>query len=478
MPDVPDATFDVQRYATPARQVGLRAVDIGADALLRLPAMIRAIGTAPLAGPIVILADAVPKKRLGAETTALVEALLARIGDVRRVRALEGADGVHADERTVGAATAAASGASVIVTVGSGTVTDIGKAVAARLRDPALVVVQTALSVNGYADDQSVLLVDGVKRTTPTAWPDALIADTQLLAEAPLPLNLAGVGDLLAMFTAPADWRIAGLLGMDDSYAEDVVTMVRAHGQALLQAAPLLRQADTGAIELTAKVLTLSGVGMGLAGTTAPASGAEHTISHLLEMAATREGRRSAYHGAQVGVASVLAALVWQHVRRAARSGARLMRCPPEDQMRPAVLRAFGSLDPSGAMAEECWRDYQRKLARWRDRHGEADQLDPAQLDEAARLLEEPAVLRSALRRSGAPAGMAELNPPVDTETARWALANCHLMRNRFTVVDLACLLGIWEPADVDAVLAEAGITRTAVTGAGAARAGIAGAVP
>ena len=344
---------------------------------------------------------------------------------------------------------------------------DIGKAVTARLRDPAHVVVQTALSVNGYADDRSVLLIDGVKRTTPTRWPDALIADTQLLAEAPLQLNLAGVGDLLAMFTAPADWRIASLLGMDDRYAEDVVAMVRDRGPALLRAAPLLRKADAGAIELTATTLTLSGVGMGIAGTTAPASGAEHTVSHLLEMAAVRQSRQSAYHGAQVGAAAVLAALVWRHVRQRVAAGARVMRCPSDDEMRPAVLRAFSSLDPSGAMADECWRDCQRKLGRWRALHGDADILDPAHLDDAACLLEEPGVLRAALQRSGAPARMAELDPPVDAQTTRWALANCHLMRDRFTIVDLAFLLGVWQPADVDAVLAEAGLAEAGIAEAG-----------
>jgi glycerol-1-phosphate dehydrogenase [NAD(P)+] len=456
MADFPSAVYDVQRYATPAHPVGLRAVDIGGDALLRLPAMIHVIGTASPVGRIVVLSDAVPKKRLGADATSLVMSLLSNVGDVHRVTVLEDAAGVHADEHTVAAAASAAVGAAVIVSVGSGTVADIGKAVAARLRDPVHVIVQTALSVNGYADDQSVLLVDGVKRTTPTRWPDALIADTQLLAEAPLQLNLAGVGDLLAMFTAPADWRIASLLGMDDRYAEDVVAMVRERGPALLRAAPLLRETDAGAIELTAEILTLSGVGMGIAGTTAPASGAEHTVSHLLEMAAARQGRPSAYHGAQVGAAAVLAALVWRHVRRRVRAGARLMRCPSEDEMRPAVLRAFSSLDPSGAMAAECWRDYQRKLARWRELHGDTDQLDPAYLDDAARLLEEPEVLAAALQRSGAPARMADLDPPVDAPTTRWALANCHLMRDRFTIVDLALLLGVWEPPDVDAVLAEA----------------------
>jgi glycerol-1-phosphate dehydrogenase [NAD(P)+] len=456
MADVRNLALDVQQYATPARQVGLRMVDIGADALLRLPDVVRAIGVISPASRVVVLSDAVPKKRLGAEATALVTSLLSRIGDVRRVTVLAGAAGVHADEQTLAAATAAANDASVIVTVGSGTVADIGKAVAARLRDPAHVVVQTALSVNGYADDQSVLLVDGVKRTTSTRWPDALIADTQLLAEAPLQLNLAGIGDLLAMFTAPADWRIASLLGMDDRYAADIVAMVRQYGPALLRAAPLIQQANDGAIELTAKILTLSGVGMGLAGTTAPASDAEHTVSHLLEMAATRKGRRCAYHGAQVGAAAVLAALTWRHVRRRVQAGARLMRCPPANQMRPVVLQAFSSLDPSGVMGEECWREYQRKLASWRDRHGDADQLNPAHLDDAARLLEKPAVLRDVLLQSRAPARMDQLHPPIDAQTTRWALASCHLMRDRFTIVDLAYLLGVWQPADVDAVLAQA----------------------
>src|SRR5260370_530457 len=124
---------------------------------------------------------------------------------------------VHADERTVSAATAAVTGADCAVTVGSGTVTDIGKA-AARAdgnHGPAmpLICVQTATSVNGFADPFSVLLRDGVKRTTPSRWPDVLIADTEVLASAPPDLNRAGVGDMMAMFTASADWYLASVLG-------------------------------------------------------------------------------------------------------------------------------------------------------------------------------------------------------------------------------------------------------------------------
>ena len=60
--------------------------------------------------------------------------------------------------------------------------TDIAKAVSARLGGIPHVAVQTAASVNGFADGESVLLVDGVKRTTTTRWPDRLVADPDVLA--------------------------------------------------------------------------------------------------------------------------------------------------------------------------------------------------------------------------------------------------------------------------------------------------------
>jgi len=84
-------------------------------------------------------------------------------------------------------------------------------------------------------------------------------------------------------------------------------------------------------------------------------------------------------------------------------------------------------------------------LAEW-DRHRAA-------VDE---LLAGSASLAAGLVAAGAAARFADLDPTVDPATARWAVANCHLMRNRFTVVDLLDLLGRWTPADQDAVTAAA----------------------
>ena len=60
---------------------------------------------------------------------------------------------------------------------------------------------------------------------------------------------------------------------------------------------------------------------------------------------------------------------------------------------------------------------------------------------------------------AGAPGRFAGLDPSIDDATARWAVGHCHLMRNRFTVVDLLDLLdllGRWTEDDRDAVLAAA----------------------
>ena len=419
------------------RPIGLGGVVLGPGVLRHLPAVVEDVRRAD--GDIVVLADLRPMT-VKADVLALLDARRVDVGDEDFHP--------HADAATIDAAAAATDGAAVVVSVGSGTVTDIGKAICARRGDVPHVVVQTAASVNGFADGESVLLVDGVKRTTTTRWPDRLVVDTDILADAPLALNQAGLGDLLATYTAPADWLLARFVEQDGSYAQAVVDLAREHVDAAVEAAPGIRAAEPGALEDLAAALTLSGVSMGVAGRTAPGSGMEHTVSHLLEMA---DPASTALHGAKVGILSVLAALLWERVREAAPTGT--LRLPDAATMERRVRDAFATADPDGAMGEECWSDYARKLARWEampDVVGGWAAFDA----EVGPLLAPAERLAGALAAAGAPLRLSELG--IDAGTARWALLHCHLMRDRFTVADLAFLLGIWEAGDVDALLAAA----------------------
>ena len=405
-------------------------------------------------GEIAMLMDRRPMTGAGgAELKQSVEESLGGSPRVRRVE-LGAADAdVHADPDTLAAAVAGVQGATLLVTVGSGTLTDIGKYTSHRLGALPHIVVQTAASVNGFADDQSVLVVDGVKRTTPTRWPDRLIIVSDVIAHAPVAMNQAGLGDLLASYTAPADWLLARFVGQDDSFSAAVVALARDRADSVLDHAAGIGRGDHDALEALSAALTLSGISMGAAGRTAPGSGMEHTCSHLIEMTDPGPG---ALHGAQVGVLSVFAACLWQRVRAAIEDGAALaqLRFPDAEAMHARVTTAFATADPTGAMAAECWRDYRRKLER---HHATADRLAELvtgwpQFDaEVERLLAPPQRLAQALAAAGAPTRLSDLG--IEPGRSRWALANCHLMRDRFTIADLAFLLGLWDADGVAAVV-------------------------
>jgi glycerol-1-phosphate dehydrogenase [NAD(P)+] len=440
------------------RPLGLRRVLAGPDALLSLREAVAEMLNGA-AGPVAVLADATPMLRDRADLKATVLELLESDREVRPVLVGPEDGRAHADEDTVAAALAAARGASAIVTVASGTVADIGKTVAAELGGLPHLIVQTAASVNGFADDQSVLLRHGVKRTVASSWPDVLLLDGAVLADAPPRMNLAGLGDLVSMFTATPDWYLANEVGMDGAYSTTAVELGRDYGDELLELAPALARNDAAAVVRLAEILAVSGISMGVAGRTAPSSGMEHTISHMLEMAAARRGQGIALHGAQVGVTTVVAALCWRHVRRRSAADGLTLSFPSETMMEERVHGAFDSLDPSGAMGEECWSDYRVKLRRWRENRELSGRLATEWASHERRveeLLVDPARLVEAMRTAGAPVRFAQLDPAVDAETARWAVANCHLMRERFTIADLAFFAGLWEAADVELVLAEA----------------------
>jgi glycerol-1-phosphate dehydrogenase [NAD(P)+] len=407
------------------------------------------------AGDVALLMDrrAMPGPR--GEIKAAVAAALEDAGEGPVQIAYLGDDRaeVHADAPTLAAAVDAVRGAAVLVTIGSGTVADIGKYTSAQLDGLPHVVVQTAASVNGFADDQSVLVVDGVKRTTPTAWPDHLVIDTDVVGLAPPVMNQAGLGDLLASYTAPADWLLARLVQQDDSFSPAAVNLARDHVDAAVDAAEGIAEGDRAAIELLAAALTLSGISMGVAGRTAPGSGMEHTVSHLLEMT---EAQDTTLHGAKVGVLSVFGACLWELVRDAvADGGLSALRFPDEAEMEARIRDAFAVADSSGAMAAECWSDYRRKLERWHAARPRLEMLAdrwPWFDADVGRLLAPPERLLSALQRAQAPVRLSDLG--IDPVRGRWALAHCHLMRDRFTIADLAFFMGRWEPADVDALVA------------------------
>jgi glycerol-1-phosphate dehydrogenase [NAD(P)+] len=471
------AAVGLDRPASRLQPIGMAAIVIDADAVDRIPDIVTDLRRS---GPIAVIVDRTPMQRAGLDLKSSVVAALRGLEPEIRLVSL-GAIGreLHADAEAIADAVAASRGAGILVSVGSGTICDIAKE-ASRELDLPHVVVQTANSVNAFSDDMAVLLIHGVKRTVPSRWPDALVVDLTVLADAPPALNRAGVGELTAMFTAPADWRLAAAVGLDPTWDRRVVNLFRDGADALLEAAPHVTGPDLVAHRSLAELMTLSGLALGIAGRTAPISGTEHTVSHLLDMAAARSGARTGLHGAQVGVAALAVSVAWERFL-ATFDPDRLLSTPTPDAatMRDRIRAAFCELDPSGVMADECWTAYGRKLAGWEA--GRRDRLRrlvagwDGLRDELRGLLGTPAAIAGALRSAGAPATFPELDPPASPETAAWALLNGHLMRDRFTLADLAFFGGAWSTEVAREAIDEAAAIAGAATRAAIVAPSVAG---
>lgn len=410
---------------------------------------------------VVLLVDETLIRRGDEDLKAVVEAQLAERFRVRREVLSDGHPELHVSEPVVEAAGRATAGAAAVVAVGGGTISDIAKLAAAPSGQQGLVAVQTAASVDGFTDNVSVLLRGGVKRTVPSRWPDVVVADSQVVAAAPPAMNRAGYGEMTSMFSAPPDWRLASLLGLDDSFHRGPIAILEAVGRDIDSWSPGVGKGDPAAVEELTWALDVRGIATGVAGTTACLSGVEHLVSHMLDLYHGAHHLPMGLHGAQVGVAAVIAASAWEMcLERLASRTPTLTRTALDPTLAQAqVDAAFGSVDPTGRIAAECWNDYSRKLSACAAKleHIEGVLRGWSDHEPELRALGRPAAdLGRGLRAANAAATFDELDPSVGADLGTWAVQNCAFMRNRFTVVDLLTLLGWWGPDDVAEVLQRA----------------------
>lgn len=440
---------------------GIRSVQIGTldwSAVSTAVADLLAAGGQEAEGraTVAVLMDRTPIRRDGQEIKPAIQAALAQRFDVRPVVLDDGHPELHVSEAVVDQARMAVAGATAVVSIGGGTITDIGKVAAAGVAGMPLVVVQTAASVDGFTDDVSVLLRNGVKRTTPTRWPDIVLADVPTIDQAPTAMNVAGFGELNSMFTAPADWLLAALIGVDTSYHLAPIRVLEEVGAGVADWSAELGRSTAATARLT-RALAIRGIATGISGGTACLSGVEHLVSHMLDLSNGAAHRPIGLHGAQVGAASVVAAAAWQLLfdRLAAadldalsqRLGTGSLTAGQE-----TVDQAFTPLDPSGSVATECWSDYGKKAAAIHAHRADLQALVadwPAAAARLRPLVHTPDELAHGLVAAGAVARLSDLDSVTDPAHAAWAVTNCAYMRNRLTVIDLLIAVGWWQPADI-----------------------------
>jgi len=332
------------------------------------------------------------------------------------------------DNHTYDALIGRIEAADLILPVGSGVLSDLGKWIAADLNVPC-VCLATAASMNGYTSANVAATINGVKTLLRKHAPLAILSDPAILCRAPYELTTAGLGDALAKSVSSADWRVNYLL-FGDYYCRRSIDLVAEVAPLYMNHPEDLQQRKPEAIGALFHSLLLSGVGMTMAATSAPASGGEHLISHTLDMMSFLDGRPHDLHGRQVGIGTVLASEIYR----------RIISIESPQFSLPAM-----DIDKNfwRGLADEVETHYAPKRERLQQAFeilARGDAWDRLRA-EITRLIKPPEQIHSCLKRAGAAYRAADIG--CSHERLLEALMHAHEIRSRFTVIDLAQLVGV-----------------------------------
>ncbi len=188
----------------------------------------------------------------------------------------------------------------VVVGVGGGRLLDLAKMAAAESAVDFLSVPTQASSDSICSPVAVIYSADGRPRSLGARIPAGVIVDMDELRSAPVETWRSGLGDLVSNLSAVRDWRLAHQTQGEpiDDFA--CLTAEAAAGSVIQPEADVT---DRDFQERLIRGLILSGIAMEMSGSSRPASGSEHLISHALD----RILDQPRHHGLQVALATIAA---------------------------------------------------------------------------------------------------------------------------------------------------------------------------
>lgn len=264
---------------------------------------------------------------------------------------------------------------SFLISVGSGSITDITRVNATRTRLP-FVSVGTAPSMDGYTSVVSPLLFHKVKIHRTGVCPEVIVCDLDVLATAPDAMIASGVGDVLGKYIAHADWQLGNIVCGEPYCPACAAIVIDAADKLIAHSEEIARKTEKG-IRVLIEALILSGLTIMVIGHTRAVASIEHNIAQFWEMKMLQQGKRPPQHGASVGVATLL---VWPLFERFA--GEDLSRLDLEDIKRRRVsheartrwmTHAYGEEGGQNIMLENpgdflAWEEQARRIQKARER--------------------------------------------------------------------------------------------------------------
>jgi len=334
------------------------------------------------------------------------------------------ADNLHANEHGVAELVKRLPAqAQVLLAIGSGTVHDITRYCAYE-KGLSFVSCPTAASVDGFCSSVAAMTWEGCKKTLTAVSPKIVVADLDIIQNAPIRLARSGFGDMIGKYVSLTDWKIGNIL-TGEFYCETIAELTRKATEEGTQSAQGMLTGDPESYGKLMYGLLLSGLAMQMMGNSRPASGAEHHISHMIEMRPAALGVDSdALHGEKVGVGTLFAIGEYQRLAALPEPVFRDYRTYTE----ATILAIFGEDLAAGIVAENktdaaATVTAQDLSAKW------------CQIQAEIAKMPDLAVLTKLYDELGVKATLPEIGVPADLKDK--LLDNSPMVRNRLTLMRL-----------------------------------------
>ncbi len=323
--------------------------------------------------------------------------------------------------------------AMVYIASGGGTINDITKWIAYERGKPFLTV-PTAASMNGYASANVSASIKGLKVLFHAEACKGVFAVPEILAEAPFEMTTSGLGDVIAKPVSSADWRLNRFL-FDEYYCQFSIDLLKDLEPVYLDNPEGIRERKPESLRALFEALFYSSIAMTITGTSSPASGGEHLLSHTIDMTSAVKGDRHDLHGRQVGVGTILSAALYDRILS--------IETPACGDIPSDIDETFW-----GPLSSVVRKEYRKKLPKFK--LAEEKLMKAGNWDMFRSTLREnlisPDRIKNCLSGAGAAHRISDIrinDRPIDTERFLTIWKTAHQMRERFTVLDLAILLGV-----------------------------------
>ena len=201
----------------------------------------------------------------------------------------------------------------VVFGVGGGTKIDVAKLSAAQQHVP-FISIPTTASHDGFASPLTSIKGFEKPFSVMAQAPLAIIADTNVIMQAPWRFAVSGCGDVIAKVTAVKDWKLA-YREKNEYYGGYASSLALMSAKLVTENADLLRPDNEEGIRILLEALVSCGVSMSIAGSSRPCSGSEHMFCHAMNLIHPDH----LLHGDLCGVGSIMMGYLhhanWRRIR-------------------------------------------------------------------------------------------------------------------------------------------------------------------